>query len=259
VALLAANAVGLTGFTPDDYEYAVRQLAARVAGQKGGEIISKGLYRGLGIELSGRTGLDSLLLRGQPKSQKDADIKSYLFDTMAGASGGWLMNQYAGLQALSKGDIPTAIEKMSPLRTVGDVTKAITGAAGDKKTDAGRVKQEQFGPWATFVRIMGFTPSGTAEYGALKGTIARENKQLSAARSELINGRLEATGHQIVNVQRAIQAFNASVDKDNKITQQDLTAAAQRRKTDATKTKHGTPTTKRNKAIQDEAERIFNP
>ena len=257
-ALLAANAFGITGFTPDDYDYAVRQLAARAAGQKGGEIISKGLYRGLGIELSGRTGLNELALRGAPKSQKDTDIKSFLFDTMAGASGAFLINQYSGLQALKKGDVATAIEKMSPLRTVGDITKAITGAAGDRMTDSGKVRQEQFGPWDTFVRLMGFTPSSAAEYSAARGHIRRETEQLSAARKELINGRLEATGYQIVNVQRAIQAFNASVDKDNRITPEDLTNAAKRRKTDAKKTIHGTTTTKQNRAIQTTVENTFN-
>lgn len=138
VALMAANALGLSGFTPDDYEYAVRQLAARLAGQKGGEIISKGLYRGIGIEASGRFGLDSLMTFGAPKSQKDADIKSFLFDTMAGAPVGYLLDQVKAVQALAKGDVATAIEKASPLRTVSDITKAVVGASGDKKARPAR-------------------------------------------------------------------------------------------------------------------------
>ena len=259
VALMAANWIGATGFTPDDYDYAVRQLAARIAGQKGGEIISRGLYRGIGIEASGRFGLDSLMTYGAPKSQKDNDIKSYFFDTMAGAPIGYLMDQVKAVQALMKGDVATAIEKASPLRTVSDITKAIVGASGDKKGPTGKTTQEQFSAWDTAVRAAGFTPSSAAEIGAERGTIARESKKLSADRSELVNAWLDASGSKKVAAQRAVQEFNADHPKNERITQSDLTAAARRRQTDASKTKHGTTTTKRIKAIQDRAESVFNP
>ena len=259
VALMAANALGLSGFTPDDYEYAVRQLAARLAGQKGGEIISKGLYRGIGIEASGRFGLDSLMTFGAPKSQKDADIKSFLFDTMAGAPVGYLLDQVKAVQALAKGDVATAIEKASPLRTVSDITKAVVGASGDKKGPTGKTTQQQFSAWDTAVRAAGFTPSSAAEMGAERGTIARQSKKLSADRSELVNAWVDASGAKKVAMQRAVQEFNADHPKNEQITQKDLTAAARRRETDATKTKHGVTTTKRIKAIQDRAESVFNP
>jgi hypothetical protein len=259
VALMAANMVGATGFTPDDYEYAVRQLAARLAGQKGGEIISKGLYRGLGIEVSGRMGLDTLLTHGAPKSQKDADIKSFLFDTMAGAPAGYLLDQVKAAQALMKGDVATAIEKASPLRTIGDIAKAVSGAAGPKLGPSGKVTQEQFGVRDTLIRGLGFQPSSVAEYGAQRGTIARESKRLSADRSELINAWIDASGAKKVAMQRAVQEFNAGRPKNEQITQKDLTSAARRRESEEDKTKHGTTTTKRIKAIQDRAESIFNP
>ena len=259
IALVAANMVGATGFTPDDYEYAVRQLAARLAGQKGGEIISKGLYRAVGVELAGRTGLDTLLTHGQPKSQKDSDIKSFLWDTFAGAPAGYLLDQVKAAQAAFGGDFATAIEKSSPIRTVGDIAKAVQGAVGAKTGPSGKVTQEQFSPQQTLIRALGFQPAGTAEYGALRGTIARESKQLSANRTELINAWIDATGAKKVAMQRAVQNFNARHDKDERITQKDLAAAARRRENEESKTKHGTTTNKRIKAIQDRAESIFNP
>jgi len=258
-ALVVANAVGLTGFTPDDYDYAVRQLAARVAGQKGGEIISRGLYRGIGIEASGRLGLDSPFTFGAPKSNKDTDLKSFLFDTMAGAPVGFLLDQVKAAQAAFKGDFATAIEKASPLRTVGDITKAVVGATGPKTGDSGKEKQAQFTPWQTFVRAMGFTPSAVAEHGALVGTVARESKQASADRSAMVNAWLAATGPDKVKAQRAVQSFNEDHPKNQQITQSDLSAAARRRESEKAKTKHGVTTTKRNKAIQDQAESVFNP
>ena len=259
VALMVANAVGATGFTPDDYDYAVRQLAARVAGQKGGEIISRGLYRGIGIEASGRLGIDSPLTFGAPKSQKDSDIKTFLFDTMAGAPAGYLLDQIKAAQAAFKGDFATAIEKASPLRTVGDITKAIVGASGPKKGPTGKETQAQFSPWDTGVRALGFTPSSAAEQGALRGTTARESKRLSADRSEVVNAWIDAKGKDKVEAQREVQAFNAGKPREQQISQSDLYAAARRRETEATKTKHGVTTTKRTKAIQDQAESVFNP
>jgi hypothetical protein len=258
-ALLAANALGVTGFTPDDYEYAVRQLAARVAGQKGGEIISKGLYRGIGIEVSGRMGLNDLLLRGQPKSQKDTDIKSFLFDTMAGASASYLMNQVQGAQAAFKGDFTTAIEKMSPLRTVGDITKAVVGLTGEKKGPSGKTTQEQFSAWEAAVRAAGFTPSSASELGAQRGTVARESKRLSADRLEVINAWVDATGAKKVAAQRAVQRFNEGRDEDEQISQKDLTNAARRRETEGKHTKHGITSSKRTKDIVERAEGVFNP
>ena len=259
VALMAANAVGLTGFTPDDYDYAVRQLAARVAGQKGGEIISRGLYRGIGIEASGRLGLDSPFTYGAPKSNKDSDIKSFLFDTMAGAPVGFLLDQIKAAQAAFKGDFATAIEKASPLRAVGDITKAIVGASGPKTGPTGKETQAQFSPWETGVRALGFTPSSVAESGALRGTVAREGKRLSADRSSVINAWIDASGADKVKAQRAVQEFNADRPREQQIKQSDLTAAARRREAEEEKTKHGVTRSKRTKAIQDQAESVFNP
>jgi hypothetical protein len=259
VALLAANALGVTAFTPEDYDYAVRQLAARLAGQKGGEIISKGLYRGIGIDTSSRFGLDSLFTFGQPKSQKDNDIKAYLFNTMAGAPAGYLLDQVQAAQLMFKGDVAGAIEKASPIRSVGDITKAVTGAMDVKKTEAGTTKQEQFTPWEAGVRALGFTPARASEMGALRGTVARESRAVSAERTELMRKWAEASGGKKVEAQRAVQTFNSRHPPDEQITQRDLTNAAHRRDTQKTKEQHGVQVTKRTKDIYERAAGVFNP
>ena len=209
--------------------------------------------------MSGRVGLDSLLVRGQPKSQKDADIKSFLWDTMAGASASYLMNQKDAVAALMKGDVPTFLEKASPIKSIGDITKAAVGLAGEKKGPSGKTTQEQFNAWEATVRALGFTPSSASELGALRGTHARESKRLSANRSELINAWIDASGAEKVKVQRAVQAFNADHPKDEQITPKDLSAAAKRRLTEKKKEEHGIVTSKRTKALYDTAAGVFNP
>jgi hypothetical protein len=259
IALMAANALGVTGFTPDDYEYAVRQLAARVAGQKGGEIISKGLYRGLGVDVSSRFGLGDLLTHGQPRSQKDADIKSWLFDTMAGAPAGYLLDQVKAARALMQGDVPGFLEKASPIRSVGDIAKAGIGLAGPKTSPAGTTTQEQFTPYQAFLRAIGFTPSATAEMGALRGTVARESMRSGQERSAIMKGWAGASGSDKVKAQRAVQDWNARHDVDEQISQKDLTNAAKRIDRQKKAEQHGVVITKRNKGIQERAAGVFNP
>ena len=261
VALMAANMIGATGFTPEDYENAVRQLAARVAGQKGGEIISKGLYRGIGIEVSGRMGQDSLLTFGSPKSEKANDIKAWLFDTMAGAPAGYLLDQVAAAQALAKGDVPTAIQKASPVRAVGDIAKAVSGVAGPRVAENGREINPALTPWEATVRAVGFTPSSVAENGALRRQVASESKKVGGERTSLINAWVEASGAKKVDAQRAVQKFNAGQDKGSQITQKDLASAARRRETEKEEgtVKNGVKVSKRTKEIYDRAAATYNP
>ncbi|RZN09626.1 hypothetical protein CWO91_16490 [Bradyrhizobium genosp. SA-3] len=81
--LMGAQAAGLTSTGWSDVEDKVRQTASNWFGKTGGEIITKGLPRALGIDLSSRVGLDSLSSFGEPRSNKEADVKKWMFDTVA--------------------------------------------------------------------------------------------------------------------------------------------------------------------------------
>lgn len=255
VALMAANMFGVTGFTPEDFEDTVRRLAARTFGAKGGELVSKGIWRAAGVEVSGRMGLDTLLTHGSPKSQKAADIKSWLFDTMAGAPAGYLLDQVAAAQALAKGDLPTAIEKASPLRVISDVAKAVHGAAAPRTNDAGKKIQEQLTPYQAAVRALGFTPAAVAEQGAMRGTVARAQKAASTERASLINAWVNAKPGDKLEAWKRVQSYNKDKDRDQQISMSDLTRAAQRRQREGDEIR----TSKRDKYILDRAKATYNP
>jgi hypothetical protein len=148
---------------------------------------------------------------------------------------------------------------MSPLRTVGDITKAAVGLSGEKKGVGGKTTQEQYGLGEALIRGLGFTPSSNAELRAMQGTFKRESMRISGERTALMKAWTEATGAEKVKVQREVQEFNKDHATDEQITQKDLTNAANRRKREEKTTEHGITTSRRTKNIYKEAERTFNP
>jgi hypothetical protein len=261
LALIVSNAFSISNYDPGDFDNDVRQLAARVFGAKGGEIVSHGIFRGAGIEVSNRLGWDNLLTYGQPKTNKPNDVKSWLWDTIAGAPAGYLLDQVKTAQALSKGDVAAAIATASPIRAVSDIAKAYSGAAGPKKSPTGVEQHAALTPYQTGVRALGFTPAVTAEDGAMRGAVASDTKKLSKERSDLVNGWVNANGSEKSSAWRDVQKWNAGQDKEARIEMKDLTNAAKRRaksEEDGT-TKNGIRISKRTKPIYDRASATYNP
>ena len=261
VALMISNAFSITGYDPGDFDHDVRTLAARVFGAKGGEMVSHGIFRGLGVEVSNRLGWDNLLTYGNPKSNKPNDVKAWLWDTIAGAPAGYLLDQIKTATSLAKGDVAGAIATASPIRAVSDLAKAYSGASGPKKSPTGAEQHAPLTPYQTTVRALGFTPAVTAEDGAMRGVVASDTKKLSADRTGLVNAWVNAKPSEKSSAWRDAQKWNAGQDKDARIEMKDLTNAAKKRaksEADGT-TKNGIHITKRTKAIYNSAASTYNP
>jgi len=260
VALMAANVFGATAFTPEDYDAAVRQLAFNLAGQKGGEIISKGLYRAIGLEMSGRLGLDSPLTQGSPRSTKANDLKAWLMDTVAGAAPAYLFDQIGAVQALAKGDVATFITKASPIRAVSDITKAIVGVSGPKLSPTGREQHEALSPAEGLARAIGINPARVAENYSARSTAARESRELATDRTAKIVEWVNAKGKDKVSAQRAVQQWNqANKDPGAQITQKDLERAARRRETEEETGSYqlGVKVDKRSRGILENVKQVY--
>jgi hypothetical protein len=261
VALMVSNAFSLSGYDPGNFDNDVRTLAARVFGAKGGEMVSHGIFRGVGIEASNRLGWDNLLTYGNPKSNKPNDVKAWLWDTIAGAPAGYLLDQIKTATSLAKGDVAGAIATASPIRAVSDLAKAYSGASGPKKSPTGVEQHAALTPYQTGVRALGFTPAVTAEDGAMRAAVASETKKLTADRSGLVNAWVNAKPSEKSSAWRDVQKWNAGQDKDARIAMTDLTNAAKKRaKSEADGTTiNGIHTTKRTKAIYNSAASTYNP
>lgn len=233
--LMGAKAFGLGTPGWDDVEELVRKYSAETLGKTGGEIFSKGLPRALGIDVSSRMGLDSLIAFGEPKSDKEKDVKTWLLDTIAGAPAALVSDYIKGANYLTSGEYTKAAEKMVPLKFASDAIRAYrTASEGKKSTVTGRQYSEPYSWGEAALRTVGFTPAREAEEGAKAAAFRNQTDKARTERSRIINAWVNATGGAKVDAQRAVQKYNLSVPKEDRIETKDLTAAAKRREREGT-------------------------
>lgn len=258
--LMGAQAAGLTKTGWGDVENKAREGAARVLGKTGGELFTKGLPRAIGIDLSSRVGLDSLSSFGEPRSSSEADVKKYLFDTIAGAPVGLVGDWVKGVNALTAGDFTKAAELMVPVKVAADSIRAYRTATEGKKSGTGRETMSPYSLGEAAVRAIGFTPAREAENSAARSAFYSQQKRQSTERSELIAKWVSAKPADKASAFAKVQSWNRGQSKDSQISMKDLTSAARRRSTEAAKgtVVNGVRTTKRDREIFDRASNTYN-
>jgi hypothetical protein len=253
--LMGANAAGLTSATWGDVEDKVRQFAADHLGKTAGEVATRGLPRLAGIDLSSRVGLDSLLTFGEPKSYKDSDVKSWLFDTVAGAPVSLVGDWVKGGNALMHGDVEKAAELMVPNKFAADSLRAYREMTEGKKSASGRETMKPYSPLEAATRAIGFTPAREAETASKNSAYYSQSQAQKTERGGLVNAWINAKPTEKMQAWGAIQRFNATVPRDAKISMGELTASSARRK--STKTEGGLTTGKHDKYLLDRATRTY--
>jgi hypothetical protein len=221
VALMAANMFGLTGFSWQDFEQVIREKTAAVLGKKGGEIFSHGLPRAIGIESGARQGLDSLLTFGAPRSNKPNDLKAWLFDTVAGAPAGLLLDQVKMSQALMKGDFAQAAELAIPIKAASDVIKAARGTT-PTTNDRGMETQRAMTPYEIGVRAAGFTPAAIAEQGERRAQAGRMGAQQRQERQDFETKWAAAKPYDRMLLWGRIEQWNKDRPRENQLTRSQL-------------------------------------
>lgn len=266
LALLASNALGIVGVTYEDFENMVRETAASTLGKEGGELFTKGLYRGIGIDMSSRLGIDSMLTFGAPRSNKTQDWKSWLFDTVAGAPGGLLLQQIEVGQALMDGNkamgdrLLNAAEKFAYTPKIGvDIIRATKGIEG-KENARGQQVLTPYSPVEAGVRVLGFTPAREAEQGAMRGRVGSESRQQWEQRQKLTQAWVSAKPDERARIWGRVEKFNQDQPKDARITRADLDRAVKRRQTELKEGTlvNGMRVNKNTQGIYDAAARTYN-
>jgi hypothetical protein len=258
---MGAQAAGLTSTGWSDVENKVRETASNYFGKTGGEILTRGLPHLAGIDLSSRVGLDSLTTFGEPRSNTNADVKSWLFDTVAGAPVALVGDWVKGANALTAGDFSKAAELMVPLKFASDSIKAYRTMSEGKKSGTGRETMTPYSPLEAAVRAAGFTPRREAETAAQRSAYFSQQKGQSEQRNKLVADWVTAKPSEKGDAMRAVQSFNRGKPKDAQISMKDLTTAAKRRtkeESDGT-VRNGMRTTKRDRHIFDRVAQIYNP
>lgn len=227
--LMGAQAAGLTSFGYDDVENKVRQGTSNFFGKGAGEIISKGLPRAIGVDLSSRVGLDSLVAFGEPKQNTEDSVWAWIGKSVAGAPPALVGDWIKGANQLGSGNFVKAAELMIPVKVVADSIRAYRQATEGKKNRGGSETSAPYSAREAITRSIGFTPAREAEEGARAGAYRRQTQSAKDARSELTNAWVNAKPNEKRAALTAVQTYNKGKPKDEQISMKDLTSAVKRR------------------------------
>jgi hypothetical protein len=161
LAGLASQALG--GPAPSDYDDRFRRALVDSIGPTGANVIEEGLPSLAGPfapVLGHRMGFDSGMIFGEPKSGSGADIGSFLFQNLSGASGSTITGWVDGLHQLEAGEYEKAGEGMLPGVT-RDIAKGLRVATEGVTTPKGQMIHP--GSFAAgLVQALGFQPAEIA-------------------------------------------------------------------------------------------------
>ena len=251
--MMAANMTGATDNDYGDVEAWVRKVAARNLGPAAGEAVSRGVPRYLGVDLSSRVGLDSMLLGMPPKGAKADDIYAYAAKTLAGAPAGLVVEWAEGAQAFAKGDYLTAGQKWAPIKMFADTLTAAQRYQEGRKSKSGRESMTPYSVGEAVTKSLGFTPGREAETMEMRGAIGGEQRKLGEQRRELTQRWVTATPGDRSVMWSRIQRWNEGQPKEIQIKLSELTDALKRREKEVGKPDRagGLMTTKRDRHLRE--------
>ena len=191
--------LGITAFLfgskePWDWELMMRQEAAKLFGKEAAEVLMRGLPRYVGVDLSGRLGLNSLLFMHDLRDFEKKTANEYIGQLLTGAPGGMVLNAVDSWQQINKAigsdkttDYTKAVEGMlpkgfrDPLRAWRIAEEGLTTRRGER-IDEGR--QTTAGEVA--IQALGFQPAAQAETYERRNAVQGLNRRLSSERSNLM-------------------------------------------------------------------------
>jgi hypothetical protein len=244
--LMGANALGVTGSTWGDVENKFREGAANVLGKTAGEALSRGLPRLVGLDL-GRMGLDSVTSFGEPRTNKEADVKSWFFDNAAGPVASLGVDWIKGVQDLGNGDMLKAAEKLVPIKAAADSLRAYRQFTEGKKSSSGNQSSAPYSPTEAGLRALGFTPGREAEESAARSAYFSKSQSQKDTVASLTKDWVDATPAGKSKAFAAITAYNKGVPDEARITMKQLTAKLKAREKNATEGELGIVASKRDK------------
>lgn len=251
MAVMAANAVGITDWSWKDVEAAEREALVDLFGQGAGEVIARGVPRVFGIDLSSRVGLDSLLGPfGEPKSNEKSDVKSFLFDNLAGAPVGLLGDWGSGASHLLAGDFQRAAEKLIPLKVASDSLKAYRQLTeGTISPNSGKQVMSPYSASEAVTRALGFSPARESESFERSGIYYRRQQAQEDTRTEFQKEWVAATPAAKGRIWREVVKWNRSVAPEARLTIGDMRSYQKRLERDKKETVEGIRAKKREETL----------
>ncbi|MFG0675873.1 PLxRFG domain-containing protein [Delftia sp. WSY_7] len=209
--LAAASMLGGDDDEPWDAQVAMQNMLADAFGQKPAEALSHGLSRLTPWDISGRVGLNQLIL---PDLQEGLEGQRLGESAMAAALGpvaGIGINALKGLQEMSEGRYQRGLETMAPSVLRGPL-KAWRYETEGVKDKTGIVVQDQVDAAAVAGQAVGFSPSSVRNAYEGKSAIVGQDRALQARRSALVEqfamAAMAKDEEGKTEAREAIQRFN---------------------------------------------------
>lgn len=240
-----------TGMTWSDVENEIRKQAAALFGKVGGEVATRGLPRLLNLDLS-RMGLDSVTSFGEPRGNKESDVKSWLFDSVSGPVVSLGGDYVKGINLLANGEVTKAAEKLIPLKVAADSIRAYRQASEGKKSGTGKQTSAPYSPTEAGLRALGFGTGREAEEGSANSAYYRGSAKAKEERNSLVSAWVEAAPDKKAKAWAAVQKFNLTAAAETKITAKELTDKARREAKSKETAVRGINPNKRDKRFLDE-------
>lgn len=209
--LAMASMLGSDDDEPWDAEAALRNALADALGTKTSEVLMKGASRFGPADLSGRVGINNLLLPDVQDGLEGKDFSDAMVMSALGPVVGILTNTFKGLAEIGQGHGMRGVETMSPvfLRSPLRSIRYATEGAQDK---TGVMIKDDVGMFSLAAQAVGFSPSEVRLATEGRSAIYSHTKRLDKRRTELMNDYVRAVQRDDMDGQKEIwaeiQAFN---------------------------------------------------
>lgn len=209
--LAMASMLGSDDDEPWDAEAALRNALADALGTKTSEVLMKGASRFGPADLSGRVGINNLLLPDVQDGLEGKDFSDAMVMSGLGPVVGILTNTFKGLAEIGQGHGMRGVETMSPvfLRSPLRSIRYATEGAQDK---TGVMIKDDVGMFGLAAQAVGFSPSEVRLATEGRSAIYSHTKRLDKRRTELMTDYVRAIQRDDMDGQKEIwaeiQAFN---------------------------------------------------
>lgn len=209
--LAMVSMLGSDDDEPWDAEAALRNALADALGTKTSEVLMKGASRFGPADLSGRVGINNLLLPDVQDGLEGKDFSDAMVMSALGPVVGILTNTFKGLAEIGQGHGMRGVETMSPvfLRSPLRSIRYATEGAQDK---TGVMIKDDVGMFSLAAQAVGFSPSEVRLATEGRSAIYSHTKRLDKRRTELMNDYVRAVQRDDMDGQQEIwaeiQTFN---------------------------------------------------
>lgn len=193
---------------PFDLDVEVQNMLTDMFGASAAEVISRGLPRAAGFDLSSRVGLNNLMFMDGPEARSFEEAWQQKVIGLLGPLGALSMRGARGMDYWHKGEYAKAIENTTP-KFMRDLTRAWrVSTEGMTDYNGNRIaKPEQFGPLDAMYQALGFQPAEMAQ--TYEGRAAQSEFQTALNdRRKLLMQEWRRADNRDEFFQEEIRAFN---------------------------------------------------